>query len=195
MTNRAVQTDIDIDFADRDKALDDLIHINAMMHNARAESVRHPTGVYFQNIPINPLTGNAAIAYEEAAELGYFKVDFLNNHLYEGVRDSDHLDQLVRREPEWTLLEMPEMVSQLAHIHSHFGVVQSVHPQSVDDLAIVLALMRPGKRHLLGRDRATIDAEIWKPGRRGIFVQARPRHRLCGQHRRADEPNRRPIVA
>ncbi len=164
--NRAVQTDIDIDFASRDNALSDLLHVAAIMENKGVVS-RHPTGVYFQEMPTDPLTGQASIAYEQAAELGYFKIDFLNNSIYDAVKDSDHLDELVAREPEWDLLLMPEVVSELAHIHSHFGVVQAIKPKSIEDLAIVLALMRPGKRHLLGKSRQDIEAAIWEPDNSG----------------------------
>lgn len=165
-----VQTDIDIDFAEREKALASLLHISASM-SQNDGMVRHNTGVYFQDIPVDPITGNAAIPYDEAGELGYFKIDFLNNSIYGEVRDTNHLDELVRREPEWGLLEMREVVEQLTHIHAHYGVVQAIRPQSVDDLAVVLALMRPGKRHLLGRSREEIDAEIWTPAEDGYVFK------------------------
>lgn len=158
--SQAVQTDIDIDFADRETALLDLPHIAASMVS-KGQTTRHPTGVYFQDIPTDPTTSLASLNYDEASDHGYFKIDFLNNHIYESVRDEEHLDELVSREPPWDFLDMPEVVSQLAHVHNHFGVVQAIKPRSVEDLAVVLALMRPGKRHLLGKTRAEIDAEIW----------------------------------
>jgi hypothetical protein len=164
--NLAIQTDIDIDFADRDKALSGLLHVDAITEGKNGIS-RHPTGVYFQEIPTDPITGYAAFDYELAADLGYFKIDFLNNHIYENVRNEAHLDELVKREPEWELLDMPEVVEKLAHIHSHFGVVQTIRPRSIEDLAIILALMRPGKRQLLGKSREEINAEIWTPDNSG----------------------------
>lgn len=160
--NQAVHTDIDIDFADREKALLDLPHISASMVS-KGQTVRHPTGVYFQDIPVDPTTSLASINYDQASDLGYFKIDLLNNHIYENVRDEEHLDELVSRDPPWDFFEIPEVVSRLAHIHNHFGVVQAIRPRSIEDLAVVLALMRPGKRHLLGKTRADIDAEIWLP--------------------------------
>jgi hypothetical protein len=163
-----VTTDIDIDFADPRKALEGLTHVPAMMTNKKGESQRHPSGVYFQNVPKDPLTGLCALDYDQATELGYFKIDFLSNTLYEGVRDEDHLIQLLDAEPDWSLLDHQEIVSDLAHIHSHFGVVQAIRPKSIEDLAVVLALMRPGKKHLLGRSRAEIDAEIWDQSQEGF---------------------------
>jgi len=166
-----VNTDIDIDFADRDSALQGLMHVAASMEQ-KGQLSRHPTGVYFQNIPTDPITGYSAFNYEQAADNGYFKIDFLNNSIYADVRDEEHLISLMA-DPDWDMLEVPEIVEMLAHIHNSFGLVSQVRPKSVDDLAVILALMRPGKRHLMGRPRAEIDAEIWKAGQDGfVFKRA-----------------------
>lgn len=168
-----VDTDIDIDFADRDAALRGLSHIPAMVRDKNGRTTRHVSGVYFQPVPVNPLTGLCAYDHAEANEYGYFKVDFLNNHIYRAVRDPAHLDALVAREPEWELLDERFIVEGdadtdgLTHIKNHFGIVQSIRPRSVEDLAVILALIRPGKKHLLGRPRAEIDAEVWTPDDRG----------------------------
>lgn len=166
--NSAVTTDIDIDFADRDSALMGLMHVAASMKATNAAGLdtgdknkRHPSGVYFQDVPVDPLTGFCSLPYKDAAESGYFKIDFLNNSLYKDVRDDDHLTELVNREPDWGMLKYPELVKMLAHIGQHFGIVQIINPCCVEDLAIVLALMRPGKKHLLMETRKRIDEEIW----------------------------------
>ena len=166
-----VTTDIDIDFASRELALAGLVHVKASRED-REVLIRHPSGVYFQEIPLDPFSGCASIPYQEAGDLGYFKIDFLNNSLYDDVKNENHLRDLVDREPEWGLLEEREIVSMLAHIGEHFGVVQAIHPRSVDDLAVVLALIRPGKRHLLGQPRSVIDAEIWKSSEEFTFKRA-----------------------
>jgi hypothetical protein len=152
-------TDIDMDFADRNEALRHLPHIPASMKGRDGNYVRHNSGVYFQNIPVNPFTELASIPYEEAENLGYFKLDFLNNSIYAHVRD----DQLRTQEPEWALLDDPDFVAMLAHIHNHFDVVSTIKPQSVMDLAVCLALIRPAKKHLLNKSRAEIDKNIWVP--------------------------------
>lgn len=157
----SVTTDIDIDFADRNKALEGLACVPAAMLSERHGAQRHASGVYFQNIPVDPLTGLAAYDYDKAAELGYFKIDFLNNRIYQGVRDEEHLRRLIATEPPWECFEDREIVETLAHIHSHFGTVQAIRPRSIEDLAVVLALIRPGKKHLIGRSRDEIDREIW----------------------------------
>lgn len=158
----AVTTDIDIDFADRTKALKGLWYVPAAMIS-RGERQQHNSGVYFQDIPIDPFDHLAVYEYHDAAERGFFKLDFLPNYLYEGIRDEAHLLALHQREPIWELLEDREFVGMLAHISEHFDTVQTIKPKSVIDLAVCLAILRPGKKHLLNSDRALIDAEIWKP--------------------------------
>lgn len=161
-------TDIDIDFKDRNSALAVLPHIPASMVN-KGQTARHNTGVYFQNIPVDPFHNIASIPYEKAEDLGYFKIDFINNSVYETVKDGEHLEKLLAFEPDWSLLSDPDIVGMLAHIHSHFDVVDVIKPQSVNDLAVVLALIRPGKRHLLHKTRAEIDADIWKQPADGTY--------------------------
>lgn len=155
-----IKTDIDIDFKDRNAALALLPHIPASMIN-HGVVARHNTGVYFQNIPVDHSKNVATIPYEQAEDMGYFKVDFLNNTVYENVTDAAHLDKLLAMEPAWFLLEDPDVVSMLAHVHSHFDIVNIIKPQSVEDLSVVLALIRPGKRQLLYKNRADIDREVW----------------------------------
>jgi hypothetical protein len=162
-----VTTDIDIDFADRETALCDLMHVSASRTHG-AEFLKHQTGIYFQNVPVDPISNLCAFDYERAAENGYFKVDFLNNSIYEGIRDEDHLIALMA-DPPWELFEVEEIVSRLAHIKEKFGLVSMIKPQSVEDLAVILALMRPGKRYLLGKSRKEIDAEIWKKSEDGAY--------------------------
>jgi DNA polymerase III alpha subunit len=72
-------------------------------------------------------------------------------------------------EPIWELLGDFGFVSMLAHVHDHFDIVKSIAPKSVIDLAIVLALIRPGKRHLVGESREVIDKEIWNQPKDGSY--------------------------
>jgi hypothetical protein len=152
--------DIDIDFADRDLALEDLLHIPASrMENGAFK--KHNVGVYFQDIPTDAMTGWASLPYKEAESRGYFKIDFLNLHIYNKVRDEEHLLELMEREPEWDILEIESVVNELFHINGHFDVVESMKPRTIEQMAMVLALIRPAKRHLVGRSWAEVEAEIW----------------------------------
>jgi hypothetical protein len=152
-----ISTDIDIDLADRDSALSLIRHIPALQNDL----AKHKTSVYFQNIPTDPTTGFASIDSKTAADLGYFKIDLLNNTIYRNVKDEQHLNQLINKEPDWSLFEDVNVVKKLTHIHDYFYVVNSIKPKNIDDLAIIIALIRPGKKYLLGKPRNIIDKEIW----------------------------------
>ena len=71
-----VNTDIDIDVADRNKLLTLIKHTPATI-NEKNKTKKHNTGVYFHKIPMNPFNGLSTIDYKEAEELGYFKLDIL----------------------------------------------------------------------------------------------------------------------
>lgn len=152
--------DVDIDFKDRDLALQDLLHIPASRVE-KNDLKKHVVGVYFQSIPTDPLTGLASIPYDEAEQRGYFKLDFLNLGVYKGVRDEAHLDELVQREPMWEMLEDELIVDQLFHLAGHYDIVSAYKPNSIYQLAMVLALIRPGKRYLQGLQWSMVEADIW----------------------------------
>lgn len=154
--------DIDIDFADRNKALNLIKHVPASIKNNDGTFKKHNTGVYCHSIPVNPLTGTASIEYEEAEQRGYFKIDFLNVGVYKDVRDEDHLTELMNREPLWELLLQDEFVDLLFHLKGHGNVLRKTCPRSVEQLAAVLSMIRPAKRYLIGKDWSTIMKEVWE---------------------------------
>ena len=152
--------DIDIDIQNRELILDVIDHTPASIIK-ESTIERHNTGVYVQKVPTDPITGLASIDYENAEELGYAKLDFLNNNAYENIKDNDHLQKLINQEPMWELLEHEEVVKRLYHIHDHFDIVKKMRPKSIEQLAMVLAIIRPGKRYLLGRSWPEVEKEIW----------------------------------
>jgi hypothetical protein len=157
-----VSTDIDIDFFERSAALDGLRFILAVeVRGKEKERRKHASGVYFHDIPTDPLDGMAAWEYQTAEQKGYFKVDLLHNTIYEGVRSEGHLVELLTTEPPWDVFNDTDIVNSLAHLAGHFDVVQFIQPRSIEDLAICIALTRPGKMHLIGKLRSDIDQEIW----------------------------------
>ena len=155
-----INFDVDIDMADRDTFLDVVKHIPASIKRD-ATFEKHKTGVYFQPIPIFPLEGYSTIDHKHAEELGYFKVDFLNNSIYQKVRDEAHLNQLLEVEPLWDLLEHEEVVSQLYHINNYAHVLQVYKPISIEQLAMILAIIRPAKKHLMGKTFDEIAKTVW----------------------------------
>ena len=155
-----VNTDIDIDVANRDKLLKLIKGTTAMILRDNRQT-KHNTGVYFHEMPSNPFTGLSSVDYKEAEDMGYFKIDILNVGLYKDIKSKEHLDQLLAMEPMWELLEHKEVVEKCFHIHKHFEIVKKMKPKSVEELAAVLAVIRPAKRHLLGRDWNTIKEQVW----------------------------------
>lgn len=156
-----INFDVDIDVADRNLLLNVLPHTPASIKDASGNYTKHNTGIYLQNIPKFPLDSFSAIDYDQAEEDGWFKIDILNNHVYKDIHDDAHLTRLLNAEPLWDLLEHPEFVEMLFHIGNHYEIVNQYKPTSIEQLAVVLALIRPGKRHLVGKDWDTIEKEIW----------------------------------
>ena len=64
--------DIDIDFADRTVVLEKFKHIVAKLETGK----KHNTGIYFTEIPHNPVDNLSTLNYDEAENRGYFKIDF-----------------------------------------------------------------------------------------------------------------------
>ena len=52
-----------------------------------------------------PIEDFSSIDYKDAQEQGWFNVDFLNNHIYKGVKSESHLQSLVDTEPMWELFK------------------------------------------------------------------------------------------
>jgi hypothetical protein len=153
--------DIDIDFTDRDQALQ-LFNHTVASRLEETKLVKHNTGVYLHEVEVDPITGLCNIPYNIAEEQRYFKIDFLNVGLYKGVRDEAHLIQLMETEPLWDLLEQDEFTQNLFHVNGHGSILRQSKPRSIEELAAVLAMIRPAKRYLIGKDWTTVMMEVWK---------------------------------
>ena len=163
--------DIDIDFLDRDSALDLFKHIKASRTD-EGSLVKHNTGVYLHEVPVNAIEDLCAVPYEEAEDRGYFKVDFLNVGIYKGVRDEAHLVELMNREPLWDLLLEDDFATNLFHVNGHGDILRQTKPKSIQELAAVLAMIRPAKRYLVGKDWNTVMREVWtKPENADYFFK------------------------
>jgi hypothetical protein len=149
--------DIDIDFADRSVILSKIRHRVAKLNTGK----KHNTGVYVTEVPHNPLDNLATFDYKTAEQRGYFKLDFLNVHIYKDVRDEMHLQKLMDQEPMWNLLEYKEFTDQLFHVSGHHDIMITLKPNSIEKLAAALAIIRPAKKHLLNSDWNTIFNNVW----------------------------------
>lgn len=155
-------SDIDIDFADRDQALALVKHVSAAIRTG-SDVRRHNTGVYVTDIPTDPVLNIAALDYREAEDRGYIKLDMLNVWLYKHVKSEQHLQELLR-EPTWYKLKDRELFEQLIHLRNHYETLRSM-PEPVDSvprLAMFLSVIRPGKRHLIGKPWAEVAKTIWQ---------------------------------
>ena len=160
--------DIDIDFVDRDQALTLFEHIPASrLDNQRL--VKHNTGVYLHAVPVDAVSGLCQIPYEQAEDEKYFKIDFLNVGIYKGVRDEEHLVHLMNQEPLWDLLLQDDFVNLLFHLNGHGDIIRKTQPTSVEQLSAVLAMIRPAKRYLIGKDWTTIMTEVWTKPETGDY--------------------------
>lgn len=163
-------SDIDIDFADRNHILKLIKHTPARLEDGQ----RHASGVYVTDIPQDPWTGTASLDYKTAESLGYIKLDFLNVGVYSQVRDPDHLAELMAREPAWHRLYEPEFCAQLMHLGNHYKTLIEM-PEAVNSiprLAMFLSVIRPAKRHLIGRPWAEVAQTIWeRPADGGYYFK------------------------
>ena len=155
------KSDIDIDFADREQVIG-LLNVTQASILRNGEMVKHNTGVYATDIPQDPFTAQASIDYDVAEDRGYVKLDFLNVNLYKQVRDEAHLIELMR-EPDWAKLYDPDFCAQLMHVNAHYDTLIKM-PEAVNTiprLAMFLAIIRPAKRHLVGKTWKEVAETIW----------------------------------
>ena len=158
---RRIDTDVDIDCFGRDEILKGVECIYGRIDRADDKFEKHPTGVYFQNLPRDPTTNITTVDHRIANEYGYFKIDFLNVNMYEHVRDEAHLLELIDKEPPWDFFEYEEITDQLFHLKGHHNLLIKYKPQSVEDLAMILAIIRPAKAYLQSAGWDKIRKEVW----------------------------------
>jgi hypothetical protein len=46
-------------------------------------------------------------------------------------------------------------------VNGHGSILRQAAPKSIEELAAVLAMIRPAKRYLIGKDWTTVMNEIW----------------------------------
>lgn len=153
-------TDIDIDTADRKRILELFPHIVAAIKRDN-KTLKHNTGVYFHDMPSDPFTSLATLDHKVAEDQGFFKIDVLNVGIYKDVTDPDHLDRLLAMPVQWDLLTHDEIIDNLFHVNGHGDILRALAPQTIEQLAAVLAMIRPAKRHLINSDWDTILNNVW----------------------------------
>ena len=155
------QSDIDIDFGNRDELLKYIKHTPAAMRNVKPIR-KHNTGVYVTDIPYDALNDMANIDYSEAEKRGYVKLDLLNVFVYDLIKSEQELIELMH-EPNWELLKDKAFVEKLVHLSNHYQTMQRMPEpiNSIPRLAMFLAVIRPSKKHLMGLFWAEVAKTVW----------------------------------
>ena len=156
-----MSADIDLDLADRDQLLKLINAIPArQMHQGQVR--RHNSGVYVTDIPYDPVNTCAAIDYEQAEQLGYFKIDLLNMSVYQLIKSPEHYQQMLDQEPAWSRLWTDsEWAKQLVHVGNYTELLQSMRPDSIPRMAAFISIIRPGKAHLQNKPWAKVFESVW----------------------------------
>ncbi len=156
-----MSADIDIDLADREQLLK-LIQATPARQQSQGQVRRHNSGVYVTDIPRDPVNGCAAIDYETAEQLGYFKIDLLNMSVYQLIKDQAHYDQMLVTEPPWSRLwNDPSWASQLVHIGNYTDLLNTMRPDSIARMAAFISVIRPGKAHLQDQSWDKVFDSVW----------------------------------
>lgn len=160
--------DVDLDVAHRDAAIAALKGFVLASNLNTDQLTPHPTGLYLQQVPADPVTGLAAFPYDVAEAFGYYKIDVLTNSVYVGIDHEDHLLDLLDEPTDWNWFQDVDFTRSLFHFGgmveaglSMAEVVASYRPQSVDDLACLMAIKLPAKKYLIGEKWPKVRECIW----------------------------------
>ena len=156
-----MSADIDLDLADRDQLLNLIQAIPArQLHQGQVR--RHNSGVYVTDIPYDPVNSCASIDYEQAEQLGYFKIDLLNMSVYQLIKSPEHYQQMLDQDPGWSQLwNNTEWAKQLVHVGNYTDLLQIMKPDSIPRMAAFISIIRPGKAHLQNRPWSEVFESVW----------------------------------
>ena len=156
-----MSADIDIDLADRDQLLK-LIQATPARQMHQGQVRRHNSGIYATDIPYDPVNACAAIDYEQAEQLGYFKIDLLNMSVYQLIKSPEHYQEMLTKESQWQRLWNDlEWASQLVHVGNYTELLKTMKPDSIPRMAAFISIIRPGKAHLQNKSWAEIFESVW----------------------------------
>jgi hypothetical protein len=156
-----MSADIDIDLANRNQLLQ-LIKATPARQVHQGQVRRHNSGIYVTDMPSDPVNACAAINYETAEQLGYFKIDLLNMSVYELIQDQAHYEQMLAQEPPWSRLwTESDWSQQLVHIGNYTELLKNMRPDTIPRMAAFISIIRPGKAHLQNQSWDKIFESVW----------------------------------
>lgn len=138
----------------------------------------HPSGILVDGeLPIDPETGLVPIDHKDLSERGYVKVDLLSNHAYSRFKSKRDILTLLEMEDHipWTKLFDRSFCDTLPHLKGNHIHVLDLEPRSIEDLADLIALIRPGKIHLMQdykRDKERTRKNLYrKPANGKVYLK------------------------
>lgn len=142
--------DIDVSLSTRQNMLENIYHIPASKINDKGITP-HGIGIYLCNIPQDKISKLASIDYKKAEEdFGYIKIDILHNSIYDMFSNRADIISLVNKNPDWDLLYKQEIIEKLPHINNYYTLINQLPKiNSIEKLAMFLAIIRPGKKYLI----------------------------------------------
>lgn len=156
-----MSADIDIDLADRNRLIE-ILQCRPARQEQDGQVRRHNSGVYVTDIPWDPINQCAAIDYREAEQRGYFKIDLLHMTVYDLIKNADHYQNMLDRDPPWNRLwEQPEWAQQLVHVGNYTDLLSKMRPDSIPRMAAFISIIRPGKAHLQNKTWTEVFASVW----------------------------------
>lgn len=147
----------------------------AMVYNEEEGKILpHPSGIYLNNVPIDEMTGLSAFDYKYGDAHGYMKVDLLNNSVYREFKSKQDIIDVMNQPVEWGQFRKRAVVEALPHLGKHYELVNKVSPSSIIELADVIALIRPGKDHLIVpylEDRVRTRKNLYRQPKTGVYFK------------------------
>lgn len=165
--------DIDIEVKDRNEVL----LVLQQYHNASIiknnKIIKHNTGIYTCNVKHDLLNNLCTIDYKQMEEYPYNipKIDLLNSNILGLFNNREEIIELLNIEPDWNMFKDENIVSQLFQLSKHYNIIQQYLPDSIYKVAIILALIRPGKKYLIGQSWEDIEKEIWNKPNEGYYFK------------------------
>lgn len=140
--------DIDIDV--KNASDHDGLGTRAMIYNETLEKVMpHPSGIYLEKVPVDAETGLCAFDYDYGNDTGFAKLDILTNSAYHIFKNKEDLLKHVEMTPDWEHFTEAKYYERLPHISKYGELINLVEPESVEEVADIIALIRPSKMKYL----------------------------------------------
>ena len=155
--------DVDIDVGSNFKPASNWVRASIIRDN---KLIAHNSGYYIHNIKSIFPQKLSIISYDILDQTNISKVDFLHNTFYDNFNFRYEILDLIKRPVNWSLLTNELLVKKLMHVSNRYKEMQQFNINSVPELADFLALMRPGKIHLMQKylkDKSSVANELYAP--------------------------------